>query len=177
MQRIKMKTIFVRRILTVAITCCLTTSCSSYPADNLPKPKGTIPMVIDPGTELFTDTSDKMLPIKPVPSSKDVKNSTQAKQETLTKDLCDRVGKSAIQYSKLAAEESGAPYIARILTAKLTADNRESVTSPALGEVAVQIECFVTVALSTGDRGTVTIYELLDSDGKTRVRWDNYKPL
>jgi hypothetical protein len=35
----------------------------------------------------------------------------------------------------------------------------------------------MTVAISNGERGTVNIYELLDSDGKLRVRWDNYTPV
>jgi hypothetical protein len=113
-------------------------------------------------------------------SSESVDNTESASEQSdsqLDKDLCDRVGNRAIEYSKIAADETGAVYIARLLEGEIVSDNRETVGYPEPGTARIRIECFMTVALSNGDRGTVTIYELLDGDGNLRVRWDNYAPL
>lgn len=175
-QRTKMKqTPALRAAIFLALTLAIQ-GCSSYPADRLPRPQGAAPVVIDPGGDQYTDVTESMAPIEQIASPSPSVDKNEKKQQTLEDDLCNRVGKAAIEYSTIAAEETGEPFIARILKSKLVADNRQTATRPEPGQVEVVIECFVTVALSTGDRGTVSIFELMDSDKKLRVRWQNYKP-
>jgi hypothetical protein len=163
-------------MLVVGLALALT-GFSSVPVDNLPRPSGTAPVVVDPGSDLYSDASNAMSDLE---ASEDVEvadSSSDESSSTLDKDLCDRVGKRAIEFSKIAAEETGAVYIARLLEGKVVVDNRETIGTPKPGTALVRVECFMTVAISNGERGTVNIYELLDSDGKLRVRWDNYTPV
>lgn len=160
----------------VLLASLLFSGCSEAKRDALPVPKGTVPMVIDPGSDTYENTSDEMAEIKDEPTPSTSQSSAPKPAASVAKDLCTRVGENAIEFSKIAAEESGSAFIARLLDFELVADNRDTVTLPAVDEVAVVIECRVEIELSTGDRGSVTIYELLDSDGQTRVRWDDYQP-
>jgi hypothetical protein len=171
-----MSQILAPKFLLVAGLVLALTGCSSAPVDQLPRPSGTAPIVIDPGSDLYSDASNAMSDLE---SSEDVGVSDSPSDEpssTLDKDLCDRIGKQAIEFSKIAAEETGAVYIDRLLEGKVVVDNRETIGTPKPGTALVRVECFMTVAISNGERGTVNIYELLDSDGKLRVRWDNYTP-
>lgn len=169
------------------ILCLMLTGCAKSAVDDLPRPRGSAPVVIAPESEIYA--SEEMSEIQKTGDSTAPESAASAAQTNifegkkptkadLTKDLCDRVVKNAIEFSKLAAQETGAPYIARMLEAKLISDNRDTAVAPKNeGESVVVIECFATIALSTNDKGTVTIYELLDSANQSRVRWDNYKPL
>ena len=172
-----MSQILAPRFLLVAGLALALTGCSSVPVDKLPRPSGTAPVVIDPGSDLYSDASNAMSDLE---ASEDVEVSESPSDEsssTLDKDLCDRIGKRAIEFSKIAAEETGAVYIARLLEGKVVVDNRETIGTPKPGTALVRVACFMTVAISNGERGTVNIYELLDSDGKLRVRWDKYTPV
>jgi hypothetical protein len=136
-------------------------------------------MVIDPGADTYEDTSDSITPLpsaSPSESSERERPPAESGNSQLAKDLCERVAAMAIEFSKVSSESSGAPYIAELLDWELVADNRATAVASVPDDVAVVIECFATVSLSTGDKGTVTLYELLDSKGQTRVRWDNYTP-
>lgn len=149
--------------------------CSSPPQDRLPTPRGSVPVEINPGEDTYTNATAEMI------TSSELANPDQSgvnsEDEDLAKDLCDRVGTKAIEYSIIAAEESGGAYIARVLEAELVQDNRDSAQRPEEGGLEIRIECRATVELSTGDKGSVTLYELLDSNNQVRVRWENYEPL
>lgn len=134
-------------------------------------------MVINPGSDTYEETTDSMAEIVKDPTSQESpKPSTNGQNPNLAKDLCTKVGENAIEFSTIASQDTGAPFIARLLDFNLVKDNRKSVKKPTGDSVSVVIECRVQVELSTGDRGSVTIYELLDSKGQTRVRWDDYAP-
>lgn len=171
-----MSQMFAPRFLLVASLALVLTGCSSAPVDRLPRPSGTAPVVIDPGSDLYSDTSGAMVELDTALSDDDSQSNSEDSSSALDKDLCDRVGKLAIEYSKIAAEETGAVYIARVLEGKVIVDNRETIGEPKAGTALVRIECLTTIALSNGEPGTLNIYELLDSDGKLRIRWDNYTP-
>ncbi len=161
----------------VLLTVLTFAGCSEVKRDALPVPKGSVPMVIDPGSDSYKNTGEDMAEIKdkPKPSA-----SSTSKPETfdpfLEKDLCTRVGDNVIEFSKISAQDSDSAYISRILDFELTADNRDTYSIPDEGEVSVVIECRVQIELSTGDIGSVSIYELVDGEGLTRVRWDDYAP-
>lgn len=169
-----------KKSTTVAIAlsvALLLVGCAEVRNDVLPVPKEKIPIVIDPGSDTYEDTTDEMVAISAEPSPRNSEaKSKNSKNPVLAKDLCTRVGENAIQFSKISSQDSGAPYIARLLDFELIADNRETAKLPAGKELSVVIECRVQIELSTGDRGSVTIYELLDSQGQSRVRWDEYTP-
>ncbi len=170
-------------VLALFLSTALFQGCTPAAQDALPRPQGTVPMVIDPGSHTYTDSTDEMAEITDSPSPSASQSSgdgagsgSGSGNANLAKDLCMRVGDMAIEYSKISAEDTDAPYIAKVLEFDLISDNRSSVVAPDEGEVSVVIECRVLVELSTGDKGSVTIYELLDSDGMSRVRWDDYIP-
>ena len=171
-----MSQILAPRFLLVAGLALALTGCSSAPVDQLPRPSGTAPVVIDPGSDLYSDASNAMSDLEPSEAVEGSEPPSDESSSSLDKDLCDRIGKRAIEFSKIAAEETGAVYIARLLEGKVVVDNRETIGTPKPGTALVRVECFMTVTISNGERGTVNIYELLDSDGKLRVRWDNYTP-
>jgi hypothetical protein len=164
----------------LAISLCfaaLLTSCSAASQDNLPKPKDKIPIVINPGSDTYEETTDEMVSIdKEAISIESPSPREENQNSSLAKDLCTRVGENAIEFSKIASQDSGSPYIARLLEFELVEDNRRTAKKPSGDTVIVVIECRVQIEISTGDRGSVTIYELLDSKGQTRVRWDDYAP-
>lgn len=171
-----MSQILAPKYLLVAGLALALTGCSSAPVDQLPRPSGTAPVVIDPGSDLYSDASNAMSDLEPTDVVEGSESPSGKPSSTLDKDLCDRIGKSAIEFSKIAAEETGAVYIARLLEGKVVVDNRETIGNPKPGTALVRVECFMTITLSNGENGTVNIYELLDSDGMLRVRWDNYAP-
>lgn len=177
MQKIKMFQLNKTKVLLVAGLSLILAGCSSAPVDQLPRPSGTAPVVIDPGSDLYSDASNAMADLDTSESVDYAESPSDQSDPQLDKDLCDRVGDRAIEYSRIAAEETGAVYIARLLEGKIVADNRETVGDPEPGTARIRVECFMTVTLSNGERGTVTIYELLDGDRNLRVRWDNYTPL
>lgn len=161
----------------VLLTSLAFSGCAEVKRDALPLPKGSVPMVIDPGSDTYENAGDDIIEITDKPSPEASTDTGGSKtNSSYEKDLCTRVGDNAIEFSKVAAEESGEAYIARLVDFDLIADNRATAAVPPVGEVSVVIECRVQIELSTGDRGSLTIYELLDSDGQTRIRWDDYQP-
>jgi len=150
--------------------------CSPVPQDRLPTPRGSVPVEINPGEDTYTDATEDMIATEYLGGSEE-EDSVASSDDQLEKDLCDRVGEKAIEYSKIAAEDSTDAWIKRVLEADLIVDNREWIETPTTGELNIMIECFATIELSIGDVGTVTLFELLDSDENLRVRWEDYKPL
>jgi hypothetical protein len=103
---------FAPRFLLVAGLALALSGCSSAPVDRLPRPSGSAPVVIDPGSDLYSDASDAMAELDTSLSGDDSQSNSQESSSALDKDLCDRVGDRAIEFSKIAAEETGAVYIA-----------------------------------------------------------------
>lgn len=166
----------VLSVSALLVATLVLTGCSAAKRDALPLPKGSVPMVIDPGSDSYEDTSEEMAEIKKEPKPTPSQAEKEPTNLSLEKDLCTRVGDNVIEFSKVAAGDSSSAYISRILDFDLITDNRETVSIPVEEEVAVVIECRVQVELSTGDVGSVSIYELIDNAGETRVRWDSYVP-
>lgn len=164
-------------VLAVVLATLLVQGCDTAAnLDNLPRPRGTVPVEINPGADTYTEVSAEMVSSSELigEESGEALNSEDA---AFAKELCDRVGKKAIEYSAIAAAESGGESIARVLEAKLLEDNRKTAITPVEGELSILISCRAVVELSNGDKGEVTLYELLDSEQQVRVRWEDYVPM
>jgi hypothetical protein len=164
-------------VLAVALATLLLQGCATDTSfDNLPRPRGTVPVEINPGADTYTEIGADMVSSSNL-IGEEAGNASNSEDATFAKELCDRVGKRAIEYSAIAAAESGGESIARLLEAELLEDNRKTAVIPAEGELSILISCRVKVELTNGDTGEVTLYELLDSEEQVRVRWEDYVPM
>lgn len=164
-------------VLALVLATGLTQGCATDTnLDNLPRPRGTVPVEINPGADTYTEVTAEMVSSSNL-IGEESGEANSNEDASFAKELCDRVGKKAIEYSAIAAAESGGESIARVLEAELLEDNRKTAVTPAEGELSVLISCRVTVELTNGDKGEVTLYELLDSEEQVRVRWEDYVPM
>lgn len=168
MQRIKTTkaTKFAAIGLALVLSFALTACGSGQAKDNLPSNgKGQVKN-IDPGADNNQDVTEE--------STGEIDGSGSVESQALAKDLCGRVGENVIEYSKISAENQGSEvFVDRIIAFKLIEDNRKTVKTPTGDTRNTVIKCHVTAHLSNGYSAEMDIYELLASDGETRVRWDN----
>ena len=169
-------------IFAIAATAFLTQACSSAPAptnkaDVLPTAKPTAVPTVAPTGNTMTQAPAAQVTKPPKDTANTGTDTSAGKDSAQSKSICGPVGDNVIQATQMASENTGEAYVDSFLSFTLLEDNSATVQVPQNGDRVIVIKCATVAHLSSGFKGGLDIYELLDSDGNYRVRYDNFKQI